>query len=317
MSVPRAVPARIHVLLAGRAPVGLVIRRGPSKQVATYLWDRERDTFTLGQWMKGRIFERRSDLSPDGKHFLYFASGRWRGRPAFGAWTAISRAPWLSAIALLRKDDCWHGGGLWTAPNRYWLNDGHGHAVVADSYEVKRDPNYQPIGGIGGEDLGVYFPRLLRDGWEQIEQEPQPGGCRFVWQRPLGHGWALRKVVHAEAAGRVPGRGCYWDEHQLVYEPAAEILDRPDWEWADCDGRRLTWAPAARSTCSPPAPQTATATSAAASTPASDATAAPPRSPPSPTAPAVPCPDAAAGPPPAAPGPGGPPPRTSAPTRPA
>ncbi|HAP39973.1 MAG TPA: hypothetical protein DCQ94_09465, partial [Nitrospira sp.] len=66
-------PPRLHVLLAREAPVGLVIRRGPSRQVCTMRWDRRTDTVTLGQWFNGRIYERRCDLSPDGTHFLYFA----------------------------------------------------------------------------------------------------------------------------------------------------------------------------------------------------------------------------------------------------
>jgi hypothetical protein len=66
-------PARLHVFLARKAKVGLVIRRGPSKSVCTVLWNRERDKFELGQWLRGRIYERRSDLSPDGKYFIYFA----------------------------------------------------------------------------------------------------------------------------------------------------------------------------------------------------------------------------------------------------
>ena len=33
------------------APVGVVIRRGPSKSVCTLLWDRRRDGFPLAQWM--------------------------------------------------------------------------------------------------------------------------------------------------------------------------------------------------------------------------------------------------------------------------
>jgi hypothetical protein len=106
--------ARIHVLLASGAPVGLVIRRGPSKSVATLLWNRKNDEFQLGQWLKGRIYERRSDLSPDGKHFLYFAmNGKWQ-KEAHGSWTAISRAPFLKALAIFPKGDCWNGGGLWT-----------------------------------------------------------------------------------------------------------------------------------------------------------------------------------------------------------
>jgi hypothetical protein len=87
------------VLLASHAPVGLVIRRGPSKSVATLLWDRRRDKFQLGQWFKGRIYERRSDLSPDGKYVIYFAmNGKWHSESP-GSWTAISRVPYLKAVA--------------------------------------------------------------------------------------------------------------------------------------------------------------------------------------------------------------------------
>ena len=102
--------ARIHILLASDAPMGVVIRRGPSKSVATMLWNRRNDTFELGQWLKGRIYERRSDLSPDGKHLIYFAlNGKWQSTVG-GSWTAISRAPYLKAIALFAKGDGWHGG---------------------------------------------------------------------------------------------------------------------------------------------------------------------------------------------------------------
>jgi hypothetical protein len=94
--------------------------------VATLLWNRKTDEFQLGQWLKGRIYERRSDLSPDGKHFIYFAmNGKWSSE-ARGSWTAISRAPFLKALAVFPKGDCWHGGGLWTASRKYWLNDGNG-----------------------------------------------------------------------------------------------------------------------------------------------------------------------------------------------
>src|SRR5213082_1309660 len=103
-------PARLHVLIARAAKVGLVIRRGPSKSVCTVLWNRERDTFKLGQWMRGRIYERRSDLSPDGRHLIYFAmNGRWQ-IGAKGSGAGILRVPDLEAISLFSKGDCWHGG---------------------------------------------------------------------------------------------------------------------------------------------------------------------------------------------------------------
>ena len=50
-------------------------------------------------------------------------NGKWDSE-AKGAWTAIARAPYLKAFIVFPKGDCWNGGGLWTAKNTYWLNDG-------------------------------------------------------------------------------------------------------------------------------------------------------------------------------------------------
>jgi hypothetical protein len=164
----KSFPARIHILLAREARIGVVFRRGPSKCVCTLLWDRNRDEFTLGQWMRGRIYERRSDLSPDGLHLIYFAMNfkrhSWNSATG-GSWTAISRAPYLKAVTLLAKGDCWSGGGLFTDNQRYWLNDGYGHTQMHDTGEVRRDVGYRPHENYGGECPGVYYLRLQRDGW--------------------------------------------------------------------------------------------------------------------------------------------------------
>ena len=71
---PEQIPARLHVILAREAPKAVVFRRGPSGRVCTIGWDLETDTFTVGQWLKGRIYEYRSDLSPDGEYMIYFAT---------------------------------------------------------------------------------------------------------------------------------------------------------------------------------------------------------------------------------------------------
>ena len=71
---PERVPARLHVILAREAPKAVIFRRGPSGRVCTLGWDLETDTFTMGQWLKGRIYEYRSDLSPDGELMIYFAT---------------------------------------------------------------------------------------------------------------------------------------------------------------------------------------------------------------------------------------------------
>ena len=71
---PERIPARLHVILAREAPKAVVFRRGPSGRVCTVGWDLATDTFTMGQWLKGRIYEYRSDLSPDGELMIYFAT---------------------------------------------------------------------------------------------------------------------------------------------------------------------------------------------------------------------------------------------------
>ena len=60
-------PPRLWVVRAKDAPIAVIFRRGPSKQVELILWNMHKDTFERGQWFKGRIYERRCDLSPDGK----------------------------------------------------------------------------------------------------------------------------------------------------------------------------------------------------------------------------------------------------------
>jgi hypothetical protein len=235
------VKPRLHVLLASHAPLGVVIRRGPTKRACTILWDRRRDHFRLGQWLKGRIYERRSDLSTDGEHLIFFAmNGKWESE-AKGAWTAISRVPYLKAIALFPKGDCWHGGGLFTSRDTYWLNDGHGHSVLHDTGEVRRDTNYQPPGPFGGECLGVYYPRLFRDGWNLVRRVNVAKWKDYdVLEKPVRGGWTLRKIAHAQLGPPV-GKGVYWDEHELVHPETERLIRCPDWEWADIDGDRLVW----------------------------------------------------------------------------
>src|SRR5438552_18388744 len=101
----REFPARLHVLLASQAHVGVVFRRGPANAVCTVGWNRATDEFQLGQWLRGRIYERRADLSPDGRYLMYFARGGRRHQETKGSWTAISRAPWLPAITLFGMVD--------------------------------------------------------------------------------------------------------------------------------------------------------------------------------------------------------------------
>jgi hypothetical protein len=245
MPAPEPVPARLHVLLARTAPVGVVIRRGPSHQVCTVGWNRANDAFTLGQWLKGRIYERRSDLSPDGKHLIYFAmNGQWKSETK-GSWTAISRAPYLKALGLWAKGDCWHGGGLFVDRETYWINTGYGHQCLRAPADLQRQERVDGQKEYRGECPGVYYLRLQRDGWRFIERRATSTGPDAdkvdVFEKSAGDGWVLRKLAHA-TSHPPSGTGCYYDEHELENWRAGEVAKHPRWEWADLDRNRLVWA---------------------------------------------------------------------------
>ena len=87
-----AFPARLHVLLASGSSRAVVLRRGPSGAVASFLWDRRDDSFALGQWLRGRIYERRADLSPDGRHAHVLVGVRGDERARKEAFQALEHA---------------------------------------------------------------------------------------------------------------------------------------------------------------------------------------------------------------------------------
>ena len=104
--------ARLFVILARSEPMAIILRRGPSRWYHLIQWQTHRDVFTHGGWIKGRLYEERCDLSPDGRLFIYFAfQGSRHGSSLTDAWTAISRPPWLHALVLWPQGTTYGGGG--------------------------------------------------------------------------------------------------------------------------------------------------------------------------------------------------------------
>ena len=224
---------RLHVLIARDAPTALVIRRGPAKRVCTFSWDRKSDIVALAQWMSGRIYERRCDLSPDGRHWIYFAmNGQW-GSKSKGAWTAVACAPWLKAKIFMPKGDCWQGGGLFLDNTRYWVNGGACHQEPeCQTRGLAEDRGYRPPEWYGGECLTVYYNRLQRDGWllTSLQSRRNPH-LLTVFEKGLPKGWTLQKICRIRT-GRAQGKAFYYDEHAMVNEDG-ELLTLPNWEWAE------------------------------------------------------------------------------------
>jgi hypothetical protein len=182
-----ASPCRLFVYLAREAPIGVVLRRGPSDWVRLSLWHTDRDTFEHGQWLKGRVYERRSDVSADGSLFLAFVrqSGRRPDPPpnAADTWVAISRPPYFTALALWFVGGTYHTGGFFPDRDSVWVGYGdpspdlgsvpgwlHVTAPQDIAY-IDRTPDWT--------DRTVHFNRLLRDGWELLVSDTD----RVKWQR--------------------------------------------------------------------------------------------------------------------------------------
>lgn len=223
-------PCRLHFLLAREAPTGVLFRRGPSRWVRLIKWNVADDTFELGQWFKGRIYEKRCDLSPDGSKLIYFAqkmNHRTLNDAEYSyAWTAISRPPYLTAVALWRKGDCWNGGGLFETNSRVWLNHYPGGSA---------HPDHQPTGldvvdqiDQRGEDDTVLDRRLSRDGWKLCQR----------WQG------RFHESPFARAQRDLMAKGLSFDEM------LAESLRLKLYE-LDTDSRYITDSPEVRERSSP------------------------------------------------------------------
>jgi hypothetical protein len=244
----KSFPARLHIVLASASSKSVIFRRGPSKAVCTFLWDRKTDSIEIGQWLKGKIYERRFDISPDGKYLIYFAmNGRWDSETK-GSWTAISKAPWLKAIELHPKGDCWEGGGLFLSKNTYWLNDRYANInnKLVTSSSVIQNKSYVPEGNFGAEDTGVYYRRLIRDGWVLSKTEVYgKWNEASVFTKEINNCWRLTKIAHEQVDSPV-GKGCYWDEHLVENTSSGVSYLKSDWEWAEGDGNSVIWCSGGR-----------------------------------------------------------------------
>lgn len=163
--------ARIYCLLARKGSNAVIIRRGPSKQVCLIKWDRKNDTFDEGQWFKGRIYERRCDLSPDGSKLIYFAAN-WSSVKTYKSWTAVSKPPYLTALALWPKENAWGGGGLFEDDNTILLNHHLESNDLAKNFTLPKNIKILPLREHSGhgEDFPINDIILSRDGWKHTQE---------------------------------------------------------------------------------------------------------------------------------------------------
>ncbi len=231
---PARVPPRVYCIPAAAAPVVAVFRRGPSAWAHIGRWDLDQGTYEPGAWFRGRIFPRRSDVSPDGRYLCYFAhkpTARWEHGDS---WVAVSRLPWLAAL------HAFPGLGTWT----------RGYHFTADGASDHPDDEGLPMPwGLRAIPLDQ-FPTERRRGWTEAPGSPardprdtwdQRRNARLRKERPGGD--AELRVESVGAPGGEFGNVQAVDGLRAVYSLEAggdtRVLSDVQWaDWSD-DGRLL------------------------------------------------------------------------------
>jgi hypothetical protein len=239
----------LFAIVARRAPVAVIFRRGPSKQVLLIKWHLGTDKLEYGQWLKGRIYERRCDLSPSGNLLIYFAASF---KPPLYSWTAISKPPFLTALALWPKGDTWGGGGVFDSETAIQLNHRPEHHAMAPGFRLKKDMRIAPYGSRpgGGEDFPIYHSLLLRNGWTLVHKgvagrPDRRSNAPWQYDMPITYeklsGGGRRLQMQIRGAGKKMDTW-YRVDHVVLDEAGQQLFALPRTSWADWSGRDLLFA---------------------------------------------------------------------------
>lgn len=224
---------RIYCIPAIEAPVVAVFRRGPSRWAQIGRWDLERRRYEAGAWLSGRIFPRRSDLSPDGRLLCYFAHKPGASWEHGEAYVALSRLPWLTALHAFATCGTWTRG--------YYFTDGGGERALDERLPIPYGLESSPAVQFaverrrGWEEAADSPPRDPKDAWDERRnvrmQKRQPGGAGLLRVESVGWSGGEFGVDQSVDGLRVL--------YSLELDGRLEILD--DLQWADWDreGRLL------------------------------------------------------------------------------
>ncbi len=232
---------RLWGIVARKAPRVVIFRRGPTKQVLLVSWHTDTHEIFAGQWLKARVFERRSDLSPSGEKLIYFASDYGRD---LQTWTAVSRPPFFTALLLWPKGDSWGGGGLFDTERRIRLNHPAFQRKLGADWKLQKTITVEPLNehAGGGEDDPIDSLRMLRDGWDMAQAGKwERRGRRWevsyenvaneVWRRPRG-----KSIIERRISGVFERNGPkYVLAHRVLSADGSVALDfgRSDWcDWS-------------------------------------------------------------------------------------
>ncbi|MGN6379718.1 MAG: hypothetical protein ACTHNU_12255 [Gaiellales bacterium] len=233
-------PPRLHVLPARAAPVAMVLRRGPSGWFHVLRWHLDEPRIEGGAWLHGTLYPRRCDVSPDGGLLAYFA--HTSRPPPWDAYHAVSKAPWLTALA------AWHVGSTWTVGLGFDDDGallhpyGDGWQPSHGSYPGEMRP-LPPLRGMGRSGFdGRDVANELRRGWVPVEpgtaSVPADAVLALRRERPGAADDALVLVHHGHSFGAPAVEGVV-ASYRLASGGAVSPLAGAAWADWDPHGRLL------------------------------------------------------------------------------
>jgi hypothetical protein len=166
------------------------------------------------------MYPERCDLSPDGRLFIYFA-GKFRAREVakgYGStWTAVSRPPYLTALALWPMGDTWGGNGVFLDNRTVFL-------TTSLSFGAKHHPDHPP----GPLNVVVHYPL------PKVDPRRDAVPCwRFGWERDSGSWKKTCGDLTIETQRRF--RGGSDPSIYTLYRNKEEPLGTFEAQWADWD----------------------------------------------------------------------------------
>jgi hypothetical protein len=216
----------MFVILAKEANAGVILRRGPAKWWRVTLWDTQLDTFAGGQWFRGRLYPDECDVSPDGKLFVYFAAkfGMAEKDGYKRTWTAVSRPPYLTALAM------WPKGGAWDRSAVFIDNR---TVRIGDGAPLPHHPDHPPgpllvVHHDLSEQTSLRPSPSYDHGW-QVVPEPDDSSRCSKWRKPSGS-FILGCVGPTDSAG--PLARIY-----TIFHCNGEPVTTFEAHWADWDQR--------------------------------------------------------------------------------
>jgi hypothetical protein len=230
----KKVPPRIYCIPAAEAPVVAVFRRGPTNWSHVGRWDLAERRYEPGAWLRGRIFPRRSDLSPDGRLLCYFAhkpTATWGHGEAY---VALSKLPWLTALHAFGTCGTWTRGYYFTEDGGW---DDPEHVKLPIRYGLRSIPVVQFANERrrGCEEAPDSPPRDPKDSWDQHRnarmQKRQPRGKCMLYVESVG--WAGGEFGVEQAVDGLRVR------YSLESDGNLKQLDELQWADWDREGKLL------------------------------------------------------------------------------